>query len=54
MAHYRDCIQYLTDMGIKVVLVTGQSKESAIECAIKTGILKKEHAKICGAAISGD
>lgn len=52
--HYVKCVNYLTDMGIKVILITGQSKESAIECALQAGILKPEHRKICGSAISGE
>ena len=40
-------------MGVKVVLATGVDEASAREIALATGILKKEHEKICGAVIEG-
>jgi len=40
-------------MGIKVILATGINEADARDIAIETGILKPEHAKICGAVIEG-
>lgn len=40
-------------MGVKVVLATGVDEAQAREIALATGILKKEHEKICGAVIEG-
>ena len=40
-------------MGIKVILATGQKAEDAVKIALNTGILRKEHEKICGAVIDG-
>lgn len=40
-------------MGVKVVLAAGIQEAEARRIALETGILKKEHEKICGAVISG-
>lgn len=53
MPKYRRSIKTLQDMGIKVVLATGINEQDAREIAIETGILKPEHANICGAVMEG-
>ena len=40
-------------MGVKVVIATGVKNENASKIALDTGILKKEHKKICGSVIEG-
>ena len=55
MSKYRASIKKLQDMGIKVILATGvPNYNDAVEIAIETGILKKEHEKICGAVLCGE
>lgn len=46
-------VRRLQAMGVKVLLVTGVAEEDARHIALATGILRKEHEKICGAVISG-
>ena len=46
-------VRRLQAMGVKVVLATGVAEEDARRIAVSTGILRKEHERICGAVISG-
>ena len=50
---YRRTIRGLQAAGVKVILATGIKQEEARKTAIDVGILKQEHANICGAVISG-
>ncbi len=46
-------VRRLQAMGVKVLLVTGVAEEDARNIALSTGILRKEHERICGSVISG-
>ena len=50
---YRRTIRGLRAAGVKVVLAAGIPEDSARKTALEIGILKPEHANICGAVISG-
>lgn len=53
MSKYRESVKTLEAMGIKVVLATGVNEQDARQIALDVGILKPEHAKICGSVIEG-
>jgi len=53
MESYKRSIRRLQAMGVKVVLASGISEAESRRIALETGILKKEHERICGAVISG-
>ena len=50
---YKRAIKGLQAAGVKVVLVTGLKESEARKIAVATGILDRQHEKICGAVISG-
>ena len=49
----RRAIKKLQAMGVKIIIATGVTEEEARQTALDTGILRPEHAKICGAVIEG-
>lgn len=53
LEEYRRTIRGLQAAGVKVVLAAGIPEENARKIALEVGILKADHANICGAVISG-